>query len=73
MSYIHNAVIDPELIRTAALKELPFGPGFTEEELTGAISLVIECSSINDPGDDWNKFTLNYANGTNRTVSVGGY
>ena len=52
----------PDLARVAQPRP-PFGPGFTPEEIAGAVRLEVWHTSFADPGGDYTEFRLFAANG----------
>lgn len=50
-------------MRIEALTSPPFGPRFTEEQVSKAVKMEIWCTNFSDPGDDYTEFRLIDAEG----------
>jgi len=70
MSYLGIPVKrpDPSFESTATMA------GFEKEDIDNAETIIIEHSSFNDPGEDWNKYTLFTKNHTTiKSITKPGY
>lgn len=53
----------PEWIALEAVRQPPFGPGFSQSQIDRAAKLIVTGTCFNDPGDDWVSFELLDATG----------
>jgi hypothetical protein len=57
-----------------ATERPPFGPGFTDDQVTGAETMEVHCSNVSDPGPDRMEFRLLDKDGNVlATKSLAGY
>jgi hypothetical protein len=73
MAYEADNITDPDRIKKQGCQSPPFGPGFTEEQVEGAIRLRIMFSSVHDSGSDYVDFILTTKDGNKLTKRIGGY
>lgn len=60
--------------KEAMMAKPPFGPGFTEEDITRAETMDILATDINDPGSDYVMFILRDKKGnTINSKKIKGY
>ena len=72
MPYTIDTFIDDEA-RRVARKPNPFGPGLPQDDADRVSRIEVVGSSCNDPGDDWCRFDVTFADGGLRSVVVDGF